>query len=238
MRYLIIGLMFLIACKDETQKAENLEKLQNKYLNFDSIQLAIFDSTLPRGGREPYELEKSVFDSKLNVRFDYYIFNNDGQLFPLKLVIVSNDSLSFTLDFKEERKINSYNLGDSTIPTSTIGGQLNRLFNQFRIKKPYEYIFIYTLFHEVMGLDFVQPYHKAEALKSFRDSGSDKDSLVQFYHDLEKRGIISYPKDFDMSPRRYDVYNLWDYSCFYKVTFDDSCSVQCLFPENYRMFLW
>lgn len=236
MRLFIIGLLFLIACSDKPLDTENITSPPTKYLSLDSIPLEIWESMLQRQGKQPYELEKSVFDRKLNLRFDYYIFNNDGQLFPLKLVTISNDSFSFTLDFKEERRISSYNLGDSIIPTSTIGDQLNSAFSLFKIKNHYRHIFTYVLFNDVMNLEYVQPYHRSSAL-SYNKSVSISD-INRFYNELEERGNIAQPRDWRYNTKLYDVYNLWDYTCFYKVTWKDSLEVECIFPENYTMLIF
>ena len=97
----------------------------------------------------------------------------------------------------------------------------------------------YKILHEIMGMDFVRPYHREISLKQF-ETGVETSSIKKinaFYDALEQRGDILSPENFDLNPREYDIYNLDDYKCFYKINFKDSFYVECLFPEEYDIFL-
>gem|GEM_PF-4952823 len=117
---------------------------KTQYYNVDSVSLVYWDSTCTRG--YPYDLISSTFDSYLGFRFDYYIYKTDGQSFPRKLVAVSNDSISDTLNFAEELDIWWYKEKDSLKPKLTFGSQLNN-FTKKNINKYLTIRFTYTLLH-------------------------------------------------------------------------------------------
>ena len=85
-----------MACRGSVNDNEIMDAVPSKYLSFDSIPLEHWDSNRTRN--YPYNLVKSVYNSYLDLRFDYYVFKTDGQSFPFKKVIVTKDTLSFTLD--------------------------------------------------------------------------------------------------------------------------------------------
>ena len=238
MRTHVIIFILLVACTDKPQKTEISTEFSDKFLSFDSIQIEHWDTARKRG--YPYNLVTSTYDTYLGLRFDYYVYKTDGQSFPYKKVLVSNDTVSYLLDFKEEYAISYYKISDSTLPEITIGNQLRELFNTLSLDKRLQIMVTYKILHEIMGMDFVRPYHREISLKQF-ETGVETSSIKKinaFYDALEQRGDILSPENFDLNPREYDIYNLDDYKCFYKINFKDSFYVECLFPEEYDIFLW
>lgn len=239
MKFWIVVFLFLMACSDIVQKEEVIDgAVSSKYLSFDSIPLEIWDSARKR--TYPYNLITSTFDTYLGLRFDYYVYKTDGQSFPYKKVLVSNDTFSYLLDFKEEYDISYYKVSDSTLPVLTIGNQLNELFNTLSLDKRLQIMVTHKILYEIMGMDYVRPYHRGISLKQFDKNVDAKPikKINKFYDVLEQRGDILFPEKFELNPREYDIYNLDDYKCFYKINFKDSFYVECLFPEEYDIFLW
>ena len=238
MKFWIVVFLFLVACLGSVNDNEILDAVPSKYLSFDSIPLEHWDSNRTRN--YPYNLVKSVYNSYLDLRFDYYVFKTDGQSFPFKKVIVTKDTLSFTLDFEEEAAFSRYDLKDSLTPVSTIGNQLIVIFKTLDMDKRLQIMFANILFSEIMSLDYVQPFHRGVAVNQFDRIGSsaERNKMSRFFDELDKRGTINVKEEFEAYPRDYDVYNLDEYKCFYKIRFKDSFTIECIFPEEYDILLW